>query len=148
MKNLFRNFAAIAATMAACSIASGALIAEFNYNAATSPGNATTGTGTTAGGFFPFSSSLPEHTGSPNDTNPVMIMGSPNNSSAGRSGPQIGAGSLDRGHPDRRAQPTGPTHVRRDWFSLFAADPLARWQLVTGRPDAGGVALVLGPANI
>ena len=90
MRVLFSCVAIIAVSMFVVSSASADLITEFNYNAGSSPGNASTGTGTTSGAFFPFSSSLPEQTGSPNDLNPVMIDPNddfPNNSSAGRSGP-------------------------------------------------------------
>lgn len=96
MKVLSSYLAAIAVTIMLTASASAFTVAEFNYNAGTSPGNASTGTGTSSGAFFPFSSSLPLQNGSPNDTNPVMVNGGPNNASAPRSGPQPGEASGTR----------------------------------------------------
>ncbi len=96
MRPLVCLFAALAAAVAASSIEAQTTIAEFNYNAGTSPGNATTGAGTSSGFFFPFSSALPVQTGSPNDTNPVVVNGGPNNASGDRSGPAIGEASGGR----------------------------------------------------
>lgn len=96
MKVLSRTFTAIAVAMMIAASASAFTVAEFNYNAGSGPGNASTGTGTTSGAFFPFSSSLPVQTGSPNDTNPVIVNNGPNNASAPRSGPQPGEASGTR----------------------------------------------------
>ena len=97
MRVLIRYLIAIAAIMAFTSTASAQVtVAEWNFNAATSPGNASTGTGTTSGAFFPFASSLPLQNGSPNDTNPVIVNGGPNNASAPRSGPNPGEASGGR----------------------------------------------------
>lgn len=96
MKRMSFNFAAIAVIMMLAASAQAFTVAEFNYNAGTSPGNASTGTGTSSGAFFPFSSSLPLQNGSPNDTNPVVVNGGPNNASAPRSGPQPGEASGTR----------------------------------------------------
>lgn len=85
---LLRTLPAIAVLCFATSSAMADQVAQFNYNASSSPGNASFGSGTTSGSAFPFSSNLPETTGSPGDTNLVMISGSDNNSSANRSGPQ------------------------------------------------------------
>ncbi len=85
---LLRTLPAIAVLCFATSYAMADVVAQFNYNAASSPGNASIGTGTTSGAFFPFTSALPVSTGSPTDTNLVDIGGTLNNGSAPRSGPQ------------------------------------------------------------
>lgn len=90
MRQLFLLIATVAIGAGFSATAMATTLAEFNYNAGSSPGNATTGVGTSSGFFFPFSSSLPIQTGSPNDTNPVVVNGGPNNASGDRSGPQIG----------------------------------------------------------
>lgn len=92
----YLGIAAIAASMLVGSHASASLIAAWNFNAELSPSNASTGTGTSSGGFFPFTSALPVMTGSPADTDPVIINDGPNNSSAARSGPQPGEDSGTR----------------------------------------------------
>ena len=90
MRRVLCTFAAFAVTVAMSTAASANLIAEWNYNAGTSPGDASTGVGTSSGFFFPFTSSLPVQTGSPNDLNPVIVNGGPNNASGPRSGPNPG----------------------------------------------------------
>lgn len=100
MISKFRCLAVIATVMVFTSAASAGLIAEFNYNAELSPGNASTDNAstpsTTSGSFFPFTSALPLQTGSSADTNPVIINGGPNNANAQRTGPAPGEESGSR----------------------------------------------------
>lgn len=77
----------LAALVAGSAATDAATIAAWNFNAGTSPGTASTGVGISSGFAFPFSSALPLQDGSPNDTNPVVVNGGPNNASAVRSGP-------------------------------------------------------------
>ena len=88
MRQLLHCSAALALALVLAAGASASTTIEWNFNAGTSPGNASTGVGTSSGFFFPFTSSLPLQNGSPNDTNPVIVNGGPNNAVGPRSGPQ------------------------------------------------------------
>lgn len=90
MKAKLRYFAAIAVSVVLSSGASAALISEWNYNAETSIGDASTGTGTTSGGgSFPFSNTLPNSNGSSADPGTVITQGL-NNQEWTRRGPNAG----------------------------------------------------------
>lgn len=98
MSRLIVSFVGATIASAVSLSASAATLAHWNFNAQSSPSNPTSGTGTIAG----FGSTLafgltPNQSGSPGDTNPVIISGSPNNSQAGRTGAAIGSASGIRG---------------------------------------------------
>jgi hypothetical protein len=89
---VMRSLVASVATFALAATGSAQLITEWNFNAL--PPNATaasTGTGTSAGFFFPFLSAFPLSNGSPNDTNPFDMPAGPNNASGARGGPISGS---------------------------------------------------------
>lgn len=96
MRRLFLFLAVVVTGAGFSATAKATTLAEFNYNAGSSPGNATTGVGSSSGFFFPFSSALPVQTGSPNDTNPIFVNTGLNNASGDRSGPAIGEASGTR----------------------------------------------------
>lgn len=96
MRHLILVVTAVVTCAAFSAAASAMTVAEFNYNAGSNAGNASTGVGTSSGFFFPFSSALPVQTGSPNDTNPVFVNTGLNNASGDRSGPAIGEASGGR----------------------------------------------------
>ena len=87
MRNIIRCFAAIAVAIVLIPDASAETIAGWDYNAESSPGNASEGTGTTSGSFYPFTSALPLQTGSSGDDHVEIVNGGPNNANAQRSAP-------------------------------------------------------------
>jgi len=95
MKVMLRYFAAIAATMVLAPAASAGLLTEWNFNQESSPGNASTGTGTSSGPSFPFTSTLPNNAGSSADPGTVISQGL-NNYYGSRSSPAPGSASNSR----------------------------------------------------
>ncbi len=87
MRVLCCSIVLLLASVATHPAAAQATIAEWNFNAAANVSNASTGVGTSSGFAFPLSSALPLQSGSPNDANPVIVNGGPNNASGPRSGP-------------------------------------------------------------
>jgi len=164
MKTLLRCFAAIAVTMMLVSGASAELVAEWNYNAASSPGNASTGTGTTSGSFFPFTSSLPDQSGSQADTNQVEIF-DPNGISLGfnnangqRSSPAPGEASATRLYGVNTST-AGFTDISVTWdflggfrtsryYQIFATSDGATFNPVSGGVGTGSVEAGVGSATV
>jgi hypothetical protein len=99
MSRLLVSLLGAASSLGIASTVFGATLAEWNFNAFSSPANPSTGTGTCVGfgsGLaFPFTPNL---TGSPGDPNPAVNgSGSLNNNAAVRSGAALGSASGIRG---------------------------------------------------
>lgn len=90
-----RYFITLALFFTFMSGATAALITEWDFNAESSPGVASIGTGTSAGSSFPFSNTLPNNSGSSNDPGTV-ITGGLNNANGVRRGPNPGEASGQR----------------------------------------------------
>ena len=130
---LICNLAVIVLAACLASPAAAELITEWNFNAENSPGSASTGTGTSSGSFFPFTSTLPDNSGSSADMNPVIVNGGPNNSNASRTGPQPGEASGTRimGFETSTA---GYTDISIEW-DMTAAYRSSRYYQLTATSD-------------
>ncbi|MEO2045095.1 MAG: hypothetical protein ABGX16_00800 [Pirellulales bacterium] len=144
MKVFLRYFAAIAVTLVLASGASAELLTEWNYNAASSIGDASTGTGTTVGGgSFPFTSTLPNSNGSSADPGTVITQGL-NNQEWTRRGPN--AGEANGGRKVTWATSTsGNTDVVFEWDMVAGYRTSKYYQIsattdgTTFNPVSGGV---------
>ena len=96
MRVLLGYFVAITLSMLLATSASAELLTEWNYNAETSIGDASTGTGTTTGGgSFPFANTLPNTNGSSADAGTEIAAGL-NNQEWTRRGPNAGEDDATR----------------------------------------------------
>lgn len=126
MKTLLHCLLVIAVSLTITSIASAVVFTEWDYNAYTNPGNASIGTGTTVGSFFPFNTGFPDSSGSSADPGTVVVGGTGacvggclNNSNATKTGPQ----------------PTDPSGNRTLDFLTSSAgytDIAITWDMVAG----------------
>jgi hypothetical protein len=133
MKVLSRYFAAIAVSMMLTSGLSAGLLTEWNYNAETNIGDASTGTGTTTGGgSFPFTNTLPNSNGSSADPGTVITQGL-NNQEWTRRGPNAGEPSGDRS-VTWATSTAGTTDIKLTW-DMVAGYRTSRYYQISAATD-------------
>ncbi len=143
---LLRSLIATALIALLASTASAALITEWDYNAESSPGEASIGTGdTSGGGSFPFTSTLPNSTGSSADPGTMLPQGL-NNQEWTRRGPNAGEANGTR-TVAWQTSTVGHTDIVFSWDMVAGYRTSRYYQIMastdgtTFNPVSGGVSM-------